>query len=118
MIQSHYMIMVEDDFVFKRKYNTQDEVGQSQSFSYEGDNFSYATLTYTEAPGYPDLNGRIHYTEDGSSYMIDNCGEDCHVLIKLDEGLMDGKEPMESPVVPISKALSTKDFNPVVSRMN
>ena len=117
MMQSDDMIMVEDDFVFKRKYSTQDEVGQSQSFSYEGANFSYAILTYTEAPGYPDLNGRIHYTKDGSSYMIDNCGEDCHVLIKLGEGLMDVKEPMESPVVPISRTLSAKDFDPVVSEI-
>ena len=50
MMQSDDMIMVEDDLVFERKYSTQDEVGQSQSFSYEGANFSYAILTYTEAP--------------------------------------------------------------------
>ena len=116
MMQSDDIIMAEDGFLFNRKYSTEDENGQSQSFSYEGANFSYAVLTYTEAPGYPDLNGRIHYTKDGASYMIDNCGESCHVLIKLGEGLMDIKEPMESPVVPDDRALPREDLDPVVSR--
>ena len=113
MLQLDDVILAKDGFSFKRKFSTED--GQSQSFSYEGANFSYAVLTYTEAPGYPDLNGRIHYTEDGASYMIDNCGEDCHVLIKLGEGLMDIKEPMESPVVPEVRALSVEELDPVVS---
>lgn len=118
MMQSDDIIMAEDGFVFKRKFSTEDEIGQSQSFSYDGANFSYAVLTYTEAVGYPDLNGRIHYTRDGASYMIDNCGENCHVLIKLGEGLLDIKEPMESPVVPNDRALSVEDPDPVVSRIN
>ena len=116
MMQSDDIIMAEDDFIFKRKYSTEDENGQSQSFSYEGANFSYAVLTYSEAPGYPDLNGRIHYTKDGASYMIDNCGENCHVLIKLGKGLMEIKEPIESPVAPGVSALSAEELDPVVSR--
>ena len=116
MKQSEEIIMAEDGFVFKRKAYDENESGKSQSFSYEGDDFSFAVLTYTSASGYPDLNGRIHYTKDGASYMIDNCGENCHVLIKLGKVLMDIKEEMEPPLAPGARALSIEELDPVVSR--
>ena len=114
--QSEEIIMAEGGFVFKRKNYDKNESGKSQSFSYEGDDFSFAVLTYTSTSGYPDLNGRIHYTQDGASYMIDNCGENCHVLIKLGKVLMDIKEEMEPPLAPGARALSMEELDPVVSR--
>ena len=115
MEQSLELIMAEDGFVFKRKDNTTDENGESRSYSYEGDDFSFAVLTYTEAAGYPDLNGRIHYTKSRSSFMIDNCGQNCHILIKLGEALMDVKEPAELPMPPASRVISGEKLDPVVS---
>ena len=114
--QSDEIIMAEDGFVFKRKNFDGNERGNSQSFSYEGDDFSFAVLTYTSASGYPDLNGRIHYIQDGASYMIDNCGENCHVLIKLGTSLMKIKEEMEPPLAPSARALSVEELDPEVSR--
>ena len=111
--KSDEIVLAKDGFVFKCK--SYDESGRSQSFSYEADDFSFAVLTYTAASGYHDLNGRIHYTQDGASYMIDNCGKDCHVLIKLGKILMDIKEEMEPPLAPVASALSRKGLDPVVS---
>merc|ERR1719367_1686395 len=114
MSHASEVMLTEDGIVFKRSaFEVAPSHGEGHVFSFEGPDFSFAVLTYTEEPGYPDINGRFYYTKDDSSYMIDNCGEDCHVLIKLGEGLMDVKEPMESPVVPISRTLSAKDFDPV-----
>ena len=90
--------------------------GEGRVFSFKGEDFSYAVLTYTEAPGYPDLNGRIHYTKDAASFMVDNCGKDCHVLIKLGESLMTFKEPEEMPKPPENRALTDDEFDPVVSK--
>ena len=109
------LIMAEDGFVFKRKDNTTDENGESRSFSYESDDLSFAVLTYTEDYGYPDLNGRIHYTKSGSSFMIDNCGENCHILIKLGEALMDVKEPAELPMPSATRVSSMEGLDPAVS---
>ena len=111
--QSDEVVMAEDGFVFKRK--TLDESGKSQSFSYEGEDFSFAVLTYTTTSGYPHLNGRIHYTQNGVSYMIDNCGKNCHVLIKLGKTLMNVKEEMEPPLAPGAKAHSREGLDAVGS---
>ena len=89
--------------------------GEGTVFSFKGEDFSYAVFTYTEAPGYPDLNGRIHYTKDAASFMVDNCGKDCHVLIKLGESLMTFKEPEEMPKPPENRALAEFELDAVVS---
>ena len=47
--------------------------------------------------------------------MIDNCGKNCHVLIKLGKTLMNVKEEMEPPLAPGVKASSRKELDAVVS---
>ena len=115
---SEIILAEEDGIVFKRVDGGAglSSDGEGQVYSFRGEDFSYAVLTYTEAPGYPDLNGRIHYTRDGASFMVDNCGEDCHVLIKLGESLMNFDEPEEMPKPPGDRALSEDELDPVVGK--
>ena len=115
---SEIILAEEDGIVFRRADGGAglSSDGEGQVYSFRGEDFSYAVLTYTEAPGYPDLNGRIHYTRDGASFMVDNCGEDCHVLIKLGESLMNFDEPEEMPKPPGDRALSEDELDPVVGK--
>ena len=56
------VIMVEGHGIVFERAEDSDSLssdGEGTVFSFRGDDFSYAVLTYTEAPGYPDLNGRI-----------------------------------------------------------
>ncbi len=39
-------------------------------------------LTFTDEDGYPEIDGYLSYP-DGVAFTINNCGEDCHVLIQL-----------------------------------
>ena len=115
---SEIILAEEDGIIFKRTDYSDglSSDGEGQVFSFQGEDFSYAILTYTEAPGYPDLNGRIHYTRDGASFMVDNCGEDCHVLIKLGESLMNFDEPEEMPKPPGDRAFNKDKLDPVVGK--
>ena len=114
---SEIILAEEDGIVFKRVDSDDlSSNSQSQVFSFQGEDFSYAVLTYTEEPGYPDLNGRIHYTKDGASFMVDNCGDNCHVLIKLGESLMTFEEPKEMPQPPGARALNVDELDPVVGK--
>ena len=106
------VIMAEEHGIIFERAEDSDSLssdGEGTVFSFKGEDFSYAVLTYTEAPGYPDLNGRIHYTKDAASFMVDNCGKDCHVLIKLGESLMTFKEPDEVPKPPENRAFGQLD---------
>ena len=79
------VIMAEEHGIIFRRVEDSDGL-----FTFRGeDDFSYAIFTYTEEPGYPDLNGQIQYTKSGASFMVNNCGKDCHVLIKLGSNCAD-----------------------------
>ena len=66
----------------------------------QADDYSSAVFTYTDSVGYPDLNGMVRLTETGASYEIENCGEGCHVLIRVNEtGLRDEEEPLLPPPI-------------------
>ena len=40
----------------------------------------------------------VRLTESGGSYEVENCGEGCHVLIRVNEtGLRDEEEPLPPP---------------------
>ena len=107
------VILAIDGIVFKRNtFNVPPSRDGDQVFSFEGPEFSDAVLTYSEEPGFPDLNGHFHYTKDGSSYMIDNCGSDCHVLIKMVK--LEFNEPEEE--IPRSRALLDEELSPEVRR--
>ena len=55
-----------------------------------------ALFLYTESSGYPEIDGS--FTVEESKYIIDNCGEGCHVLIKLGaERLNSQPEPELEP---------------------
>ena len=107
------VVLAIDGIVFNRSaFDVPPSRDGDQVFSFEGPDFSDAVLTYSEEPGYPDLNGRFHYTKEGSSYMIDNCGSDCHVLIKKVKS--EFKEPEEE--IPRSRALLDEELSPKVRR--
>jgi hypothetical protein len=54
---------------------------------------SYAILTTSKERGYQDMAGRIQDIGGRGMYAIENCGEGCHVLIKLGKELLEFKEP-------------------------
>ena len=114
MSHASEVMLTEDGIVFKRSaFEVAPSYGEGHVFSFEGPDFSFAVLTYTEEPGYPDINGRFYYTKDDSSYMIDNCGKDCHVLIKLGKKSTEIEEPEE---IPSSRAILEEDLDPEVKQ--
>ena len=55
-----------------------------------------ALFLYTDSHRYPEIDGSL--TEEESKYIIDNCGENCHVLIKLGaKRLKSQPEPVLEP---------------------
>ena len=58
----------------------------------QADDLSSAQLTYTDKFGYPDLNGYIHLMGRGH-FEIDNCGEGCHLLLKINETMAALRDP-------------------------
>ena len=48
-----------------------------------------ALFLYTEEYGYPEIDGSFQF--DLSEYQIDNCGLNCHVLIKLGWNILSTK---------------------------
>ena len=74
------LTLVDDDIVFRHSYTeVNDDV--TATFSYETDDFDSALFLYTDLSGYPEIDGS--FTVEGSKYIIDNCKENCHVLIKF-----------------------------------
>jgi hypothetical protein len=74
---------------------------------------SFAMLTTSKERGYQDMAGRIHYMGGRSMYAIENCGEGCHVLIKLGKELLEFNEPEVKPLVE-SKTLTGEEMDPAV----
>ena len=67
--------------VYMHKY-TQLQRDVTKTFSYETDDFDSAVFVVSlDESGYPKLDGSFMVGE--SKYLIDNCKEKCHVLIKL-----------------------------------
>ena len=86
------VIMAEGHGIILRRVEDSDGLssdGEGRVISFRGEDSSYAIFFYTEKPGYPDLNGNIQYTKSGASFMVNNCGKDCHVLIKLGSNCAD-----------------------------
>jgi hypothetical protein len=75
---------------------------------------SYAILTTTSRKGYPDMAGRINYMGGQGIYAIENCGEGCHVLIKLGKKLLDFSEPKVMPPLG-ARSLTEAEMDPVVN---
>jgi hypothetical protein len=66
-------------------------------YHFQADDYSYAILTLSDDFGYPEIKGIFVYmTEEGSiHYDINNCGKDCHVLVKFASRYQDFIEPDE-----------------------
>jgi hypothetical protein len=76
---------------------------------------SYAILTTNSRKGYPDMAGRINYMGGRGTYAIENCGEGCHVLIKLGKALLDISEPELMPPAG-ARSLTEEEMDPVVTK--
>ena len=70
----------EDEIVYTHTYTEKNDDG-TVTYSYESDDMDSALFLYTEDSGYQEIDGS--FTEGESKYIIDNCGKDCHVLMKL-----------------------------------
>jgi hypothetical protein len=74
---------------------------------------SYAILTTSKERGYQDMAGRIQDIGGRGMYAIKNCGEGCHVLIKLGKELLAFKEPEVKPLGE-SRTLTEEEMDPAV----
>jgi hypothetical protein len=73
---------------------------------------SYAILTVTYEFGYPDMTGRIHSMKDGgSSYLIKNCGKECHILIKLAKNLRELEDDVLLPPGILGRQLTEEQLS-------
>ena len=75
--------------VFKYSYTHQTD-DDTTTYTYDGDDFGSAIFMYSEAEGYPALDGYILL--HGQEYTVNNCGSQCgngHILVKLTEGKYD-----------------------------
>ena len=70
---------------FRPSY-TMDNQDSTKTYSYDADDFGSALFLYTEEDGYPEIDGNFLF--DGSEYRIENCGEGCHLLVKLSEQMV------------------------------
>ena len=70
----------ENEIIFRHSYTEKNDDG-TVTYSYESDDMDSALFLYTEVSGYQEIDGS--FTEGESKYIIDNCGKDCHVLMKL-----------------------------------
>ena len=68
--------------VFKHVY-TEHNDDDTTTFSYETDDMDSALFLYTNSSGYHEIDGSFNH--DKPKCIIDNCGENCHVLIGLGE---------------------------------
>ena len=74
------LALVDDDIVYKHSYTEINE-DFTTTFSYETKDLDTAVFLYTDLSGYPEIYGS--FMVKGSKYLINNCKEDCHVLIKM-----------------------------------
>ena len=92
--------LVDQNIVYKHLY-TQPNRDVTATFSYETNGFDSAVFVASrDKSGYPKLDGS--FTAGGSKYLIDNCRENCHVLIKLGSKRL---HPKPDPVIdkPVGK---------------
>ena len=87
--------LVDKNIVYKHLY-TQLNRDVTKTFSYETNDFDSAVFVASvdAKSGYPKLDGS--FTVGGSKYLIDNCKENCHVLIKLGSKRL---HPKPDPVI-------------------
>ena len=86
--------LVDQNIVYKHLY-TQPNRDVTATFSYESDDFDSAVFVVSrDKSKYPKLDGS--FTAGGSKYLIDNCRENCHVLIKLGSKRL---HPKPDPVI-------------------
>ena len=86
------LTLVDDDIVFKHSYTEVNE-DFTATLSYETDDLDTAVFLYSELSGYPEIGGS--FTVKESKYIIDNCKEDCHVLIKMGAKMLHSKPEPE-----------------------
>ena len=86
------LTLVDDDIVFKHSYSEVNE-DFTATLSYETDDLDTAVFLYSELSGYPEIGGS--FTVKESKYIIDNCKEDCHVLIKMGAKMLHSKPEPE-----------------------
>jgi hypothetical protein len=82
---------------------------------FQAEDMSFAILTTNSRKGYPDMAGRINYMGGQGIYVIENCGEGCHVLIKLGKKLLDFSEPEVMPPAG-ARSLTEAEMDPVVNK--
>ena len=89
------LTLMDDEVVFKHSYTAGNGDG-TVTYSYQSDDMDSALFLYSESSGYPELDGS--FTVEQSKYIIDNCMEDCHVLIKLGANRLNSQpEPEPKP---------------------
>ena len=95
--------------VFRHSYTHQTD-DDTTAHAYDGDDFGSALFIYSEAEGYPALDGYILL--HGQEYTVNNCGDQCsngHILVKLTEGKYEEHGEMLMEEEGISMNVSTKN---------
>ena len=91
------LTLVDDEVIFKHSYTEKND-DDTISYSYQSDDMDSALFLYTESSGYPEIDGS--FTVEESKYIIDNCMENCHVLIKLGANRLNSQpEPEQKPAL-------------------
>ena len=92
-----------DEIVFKHSYTEKNDDG-TITYSYQSDDMDSALFLYSESSEYPEIDGS--FTEGKFKYIIDNCGKDCHVLIKLGAKRLNSQpEPEQRPILSMGKLM-------------
>ena len=101
------LTLMDDEVVFKHSYTAENDDG-TVTYSYQSDDMDSALFLYSESSGYPELDGS--FTVEQSKYIIDNCMEDCHVLIKLGANRLNSQpEPEPKPSL-VGKLMGLSGF--------
>ena len=79
--------------VFNHSYTTLNE-DNSTTYAY-ADDLDSALFLYTKKYGYSEIDG--YFLTQGSEYLVNNCGDECHILLKLSEKLAHPSDLMKSP---------------------
>ena len=101
------LTLMDDEVVFKHSYTAENDDG-TVTYSYQSDDMDSALFLYSESSGYPELDGS--FTVEQSKYIIDNCMEDCHVLIELGANRLNSQpEPEPKPSL-VGKLIGLSGF--------
>ena len=91
------LLKAEDDFVVDGETFTHSYTN-GQTYGYQTDDYGSAVFVYSNINGHQEVEGDLIF--EGKIWRIDGCGEDCQLLVKLGENILQSL-PDSEPMAPV-----------------